>query len=454
MEHNEFSKIVVLDTNVLVDDYKAILKFPNTLVVVPRVVISELDGLKNNKDGNKRMVVRKASWLLDEITEEFEDEEVMPLETEGSFLVIEGSYYQTKYECDEPDKADNKIISVAVAYANDNPNSTVVLHSNDVNVRVEARGVKRQLGLTNLRAKQYKIINTGLNEINTGVVKLELPTKALLETRKNQVYNIELPYMNNENVFMVDEMNPDHMVLATYNSVHKRLETIHDWKKNEAIWTTGGEAVRPQDARQNFLMNHLMSEDNYVHFILSRVAGAGKNFITTACVLNLLKQGAFDRYILIKPMVEIGEELGLLPGTKEEKMAPWFESFKDTMTELTSEGMDLPEELNGRIELDVVTHMRGRSIPNTIIHIDECQNYTAEAIKTMLTRAGKNTKIILSGDLSQIDNPRLDSENNGLRVWAERSRATDGTGFQHSTYILLESNFRSELSAWASSFYE
>jgi PhoH-like ATPase len=97
--------------------------------------------------------------------------------------------------------------------------------------------------------------------------------------------------------------------------------------------------------------------------------------------------------------------------------------------------------------------MRGRSIPNTIIHIDEAQNYTAEAIKTILTRAGKNTKIILSGDLSQIDNPRLDSENNGLRVWAERARSLE-SAFDKSTYILLDSNFRSELSAWASSFYE
>jgi PhoH-like ATPase len=448
-----FNKIVVLDTNVLVDDYKAPLKFEDTLVVIPRVVISELDGLKNNKDGNKRAVVRKASWLLDGITEEFEDEEVMPLETKGSYLIIEGNY-QYEFECIEPDKPDNRIISVAIGYAKAYPDAKITLHSNDVNVRIEARSAKRQLKLTNLKAKQYKVINTGLGDINTGVQNLLLPSKVLIETRNNQKYDMELPYMNGEHVFMVDEMNFDHQVLATYNAVHKRLETIHDWKKNDPIWVAGGEPVRPQDARQNFLMNDLMDKDKYVHFILSRVAGAGKNYVTTACVLNLLKLGEFDRYILIKPMVEIGDELGLLPGTKEEKMSPWFESFKDTMFELTNDGYDLPEDLNGRIELDVVTHMRGRSIPNTIIHLDECQNMTEHAVKTILTRAGKNTKIILSGDLSQIDNPRLDSENNGLRIWAERSRATDGTGFLHSTYILLESNFRSELSAWASSFYE
>jgi PhoH-like ATPase len=448
----DFKRIAIFDTNILMDDFKAILKFPNTLVVVPRVVISELDGLKNSKDGNKRAVVRKASWLLDEITEEFEDEKEMPLETEGSYLVIEGDY-QYEFECVEPEKPDNRIISVAIGYAKNNPNAEVTLYSNDVNVRIEARSAKRQLKLTNLKAQRYKVIDTGLNDINTGVVNLVLPTKVLLETRKNQYFNMELPYMNGEHIFMVDEMNYDHQVLATYNSIHKRVEVIHDWKKGEPIWVSGGEAVRPQDARQNFLMNDIMSEDKYLHFILSRVAGAGKNYVTTACVLNLLRQGLFDRYILIKPMVEIGDELGLLPGTKEEKMSPWFESFKDTMFELTNDGYDLPHELEGKIELDVVTHMRGRSIPNTIIHLDECQNYTEEAVKTMLTRAGKNTKIVLSGDLSQIDNPRLDSENNGLRIWAERARSLE-TGFPYSTYILLESNFRSDLSAWASTFYE
>lgn len=447
-----FERVAVIDTNVLVDDHKAILKFPNALVVLPRVVVGELDGLKNNRDGNKRSVVRKASWLLDEITETFSDEEIMPLETEGSYLVIEGNY-RNEFECYEPEKPDNRIISVAVGYAKKMTDANVVLYSNDVNVRVEARSVARQLGLKNLKAERYKMINEGLNEINTGIVKLELSAKVLQDTRTNQYYNMELPYQNGEHVFMVDENNPDHMVLATYNSIHKRLETIHDWKKNNPIWVAGDEAVRPKDARQNFLMNDIMSEDKYIHFILSKVAGAGKNYVTTACVLNLLREGAFDRYILIKPMVEIGDELGLLPGTKEEKMSPWFESFKDTMFELTSDGYDLPADLEGRIEMDVVTHMRGRSIPNTIIHLDECQNYSVEAVKTMLTRAGENTKIILSGDLSQIDNPRLDSENNGLRVWAERSRSPE-TGFEKSTYILLDSNFRSELSAWASSFYE
>jgi PhoH-like ATPase len=415
--------------------------------------VSELDGLKNNKDGNKRAVVRKASWLLDGITEEFEDEEMMPLETKGSYLIIEGNY-QYEFECFEPEKPDNRIISVAIGYAKKHPESKVTLYSNDVNVRIEARSAKRQLKLSNLKAQRYKMIDTGLAEINTGVVNLQMPTKVLVETRKNQFYNIELPYMNNEHVFMVDEMNFDHQVLATYNSIHKRLEVIHDWKKDTPIWVAGGEAVRPRDARQNFLMNDITDKEKYINFILSRVAGAGKNYITTACILNLLKQGEYDRYILIKPMVEIGDELGLLPGTKEEKMGPWFESFKDTMFELTADGYDLPADLEGKIELDVVTHMRGRSIPRTIIHLDECQNYSAEAVKTMLTRAGEDSKIILSGDLSQIDNPRLDSENNGLRVWAERARALDGTGFDKSTYILLESNFRSELSAWASSFYE
>jgi PhoH-like ATPase len=447
-----FERVAVLDTNVLVDDYKAILKFPNTLVVLPRVVIAELDGLKNNKDGSKRAVVRKASWLLDEITEEFEDEEVMPLETDGSYLIIEGKYQQ-EFECIDPEKPDNRIISVAVGYAKNYPDSKVTLYSNDVNVRVEGRSVKRQLQLPNLTAKRYKMIDKGLHEISTGVVSHYFGANELATARKRGHMEIELPYMNGEHVFMIDEMNPDHLVLAQYNSIHKRLEVLPDYKKGEAVWGSGSDAVRPRDARQTFLVHDMLNTDKHIHFVLSRVAGAGKNFITTACALKLLKDNEYDRLMIIKPMVET-EEMGFLPGTKEEKIGPWFDSFKDTMFELTADGqVSLGEEIEGRIELDVSTHMRGRSIPRTIIVIDEAQNFSAENIKTLLTRAGENTKIILTGDLSQIDNPRLDSENNGLRVWAERSRHPED-GFEKSTYILLDSNFRSDLSAWASSFYE
>lgn len=444
----EFGKIAVLDTNILMDDYKAILKFPDTLVVIPRVVIGELDGLKNNSDGNKRKAVRKASWLLDDITEEFSDEEIMPLETEGSYLIIEGNY-RDQFDTYEPEKPDNRIISVAVGYAKDNPNAEVVLHSNDVNVRVEARSVARELKLRNLKAKRYKMIDKGLDEMDTGVQTLYFNTKSMLEMRENKHLPIELPYMNNEHVFMVDEMNPDHIILATYNSVHKKLEAIHDYKKGAPVWAD----VRPRDARQSFLMSDVMNTDIHMNFILSKVAGAGKNYVTTACVLNLLKNGLYDRYILIKPMVSIGDEMGFLPGTKEEKLSPWFESFRDTMTEVTNDGQLLSSDLEAKIELDVVTHMRGRSIPRTIVHIDEAQNLKESDIKTILTRLGEASKVILSGDLSQIDNPRLDSENNGLRIWSSRSRDAS-IGYKKSSYILLTGNFRSSLSEWASTFYE
>jgi PhoH-like ATPase len=446
----DFKQVVVLDTNVLVDDYKAILKFEDSLVVIPRVVIEELDGLKNNRDGNKRAVVRRASWLLDEITEEFADEELMPLETKGSYLKIEGNY-RNQFESYEPEKPDNRIISVAVGYAKEGHN--VILYSNDVNVRVTARSVAREQKI-NLKSARYKMIDTSLREISTGVQNLFFSAETLIKTRSRGHLEIELPYMNGEHIFMIDEANASHIILGQYDSVHKKIVMLPDYKTGTPIWRAGDDNVIPRDARQTFLAHDMLNKEKYIHFVLSRVAGAGKNYITTACALRLLKDGEYDRFMMIKPMIESeGQGTGYLPGTKEEKLAPWFDSFKDTMFELTNDGQTLPSELEGRIELDVVTHMRGRSIPRTIMVIDECQNFSAEAIKTLLTRAGEDTKIVLTGDLSQIDNPRLDSENNGLRVWAERARHPE-LGFDRSTYILLDSNFRSDLSAWASSFYE
>lgn len=445
------TKVVVVDTNVLVDNPKAILDFEDSLVVVPQIVIEELDGLKNSRDGSKRAVVRRASWLIDEITEEHADKEYMPI-GKNSFLMIDGSYI-CEFDTIEPSKPDNIIISSAVRFARDR-SLDVTMYSNDVNVRAITRSVARKLKV-DLKAKRYEILGRSLNEIDSGVQTLFFDYGKVNALRKDNYLNIELPYVNGEHLIIADETNIKNTVLAQYDSIMKKVVALPDYKKGSAIWGSGDEVVRPRDSRQTFLAHDILNTDKHIHFVLSRVAGAGKNFITTACALNLLQDGLYDRLMVIKPMIDVdGQGTGYLPGSKEEKLAPWFQSFEDTMYELTCDGHNLPFEIEEKIELEVVTHMRGRSIPNTIYIIDEAQNFSDMSIKTMLTRAGENTKVILTGDLSQIDNPRLDADNNGLRIWAERARATNGTGFDKSTYILLDSNFRSELSAWASSFYE
>lgn len=447
----DFKKVVLTDTNILIDNPKAILDFPESLVIIPQIVIEELDGLKNSRDGSKRAMVRRASWLIDEITEKYADREYMPIGG-NSFLFIDGSY-ECEFDAIEPSKPDNIIISSAVRHAKKFKRE-VILYSNDVNMRVIARSVASKLNVP-LVAKKYELSGgKSLHEIESGVQTLFFDFATIQKIRTHGYIGIELPYLNGEHIILADETNIKNTVLCQYDAIMKKITTIHDYKKGTAIWGAGDDAVRPRDSRQSFLAHDILDTDKHIHFVLSRVAGAGKNFITTACALKLLKDGEYDRMLVIKPMIEVdGEKTGFLPGSKEEKLAPWFDSFNDIMYELTCDGQYGMGDIEGRIELEVVTHMRGRSIPRSIIIIDEAQNMSEHSIKTMLTRAGEDTKIILTGDLSQIDNPRLDSDNNGLRIWSSRARDTN-SGFDKSTYILLDSNFRSELSAWASSFYE
>lgn len=460
-------EVVVFDTNVLINDPKAPLKFPDSIVVVPAVVLEELDNLKmNGRDGSVRRMSRLASNLIDSLSEQAEGEKEIKLEN-GSILRIERRYDKL-FENGDPDKPDHKIISTALGYATHegliDEAESVTLYSNDTNVRVLTRSLAIDLKENKpnallLKTKAYEAIDSSLEDIQSGVSDLVLTDAALSEIRSQGFLWDKLDCMHGEHLMLRGESNPEgNTALAQWDAVQSKILLLPNYKSGEPIWNIGGgnsgsTPLRPRDARQAFLAHDILNTDKHLHFVLSRVAGAGKNFITTACGLRLLQDGYYDRLIVLKPMVSVdGQDIGFLPGDKSEKLAPFFESFNDTMTELTND-RGLGFDLEAKIELDVVTHMRGRSIPRTIMIIDEAQNFSESAIKTLLTRAGEDTKIIIMGDLSQIDNLRLDAGNTGLRVWAERARHPE-TGYKHSTYILLDSNFRSDLSAWASSFYE
>jgi PhoH-like ATPase len=453
--------VVCLDTNILIDDPKAIFKFPDDLVVIPSIVVDELDNLKDSTKRDVRVNARIASNFIDEITEKHEESDSDLLYLDNGGVMIIDSDYAVEFRTSQPEKPDNIIISTAIRYAKKSEYIAVTMYSNDTNVRNKTRVQARAQGLKyKMKARRYMMIDQSLHEIDSGVKDVFLSDYDVVRARDNGKIDLDLPYMNGEHLMLRSELNPEgNVVLAQWDKFNKKAIKIEDYKKGEPIWRigmgkVGASDVRPRDTRQAFLANDLLNPSKNLHFVLSRVAGAGKNYITTACGLNLLKNEKYDRMIIVKPMIAVeGSDTGYLPGTKEEKMAPWFESFQDTMFELTLDGQGITADLEAKIELDIVTHMRGRSIPRTLMILDEAQNFSADAIKTLITRAGEDSKIVLMGDLSQIDNPRLDSSNCGLRVWAERARHAE-TGYEDSTYILLDSNFRSKLSAWASTFYE
>ena len=187
-----------------------------------------------------------------------------------------------------------------------------------------------------------------------------------------------------------------------------------------------------------------------VNIITSTKAGCGKNYIITACCLNLLEIGEYNKLICIKPMVSVdGKDIGSLPGTKNEKISVWFQDEEDTMEILLGGKKEKYNEMieEGMVELDIVSFARGRNIPNAIIWINEAQNFTAHQIWTIATRVAKSSKLIVSGDLSQIDNKHLDSQNCGLNVFSTVSRNNPD-----ATYICLTNNknLRGPVAEWYS----
>jgi PhoH-like ATPase len=182
-------------------------------------------------------------------------------------------------------------------------------------------------------------------------------------------------------------------------------------------------------------------------------AGTGKSLVVLAAALELvINRKEYEKFIIYRPIQPVGSDIGFLPGTMEEKLAPWFQAIMDNFETLfqSKNGGDWRRELEmyqkkGKIEMEAITYVRGRSIPNAIILLDECQNLSKEDVKTVLTRAGENTKIILTGDIEQIDNSVLDATSNGLTYVIEKFKNSDLAG--HITFTQGE---RSKLATLAS----
>jgi PhoH-like ATPase len=210
--------------------------------------------------------------------------------------------------------------------------------------------------------------------------------------------------------------------------------------------------ISGRNKEQNFAFDLLMDKNiDLVTFIGK--AGTGKSLITLAAAMELVcGRKEYDKFIIYRPIQSVGNDVGYLPGTMEEKLAPWFQAIMDNMEALLTvkNGDGWKRELEtfqrkGLIEMEAITYIRGRSIPNSIIMIDECQNLSKEEVKTILTRAGEGTKIILTGDIEQIDNSSLDATSNGLAYVIEKFKTSNLAG--HVTFIQGE---RSKLATLAS----
>lgn len=389
------NKIYVLDTSAIVEDPTVLYSFNDCQIVVPFVVLEELDSLKSKQlDVSKS--ARAAIKMLDDIFKEKSDENI---ELNNNVKIrIDFDFESNLFE--DIEYGDNKIIACAFKIKKMSKKEVTIV-TNDINLRVKSRAC----GIF-AESKTSKTTLLDFYPYLTISKDFELGSQIQAHGKAEDSIGVE----TNSFVLFDDCMDKNYGLSRKMpNGDLKLVRSLKPWD------------LSPRNKDQACLIDLCM--DKSVELVSAiGLAGSGKTLCALACGLeSVINQRAFQKLIIFRPVCSVGEDIGFLPGSEEEKMAPHFSAIMDSMEVLFSgsKNKDWKRELEmfktkGQIEFDLITFARGRSIPNAMIIVDEAQNFTEHEIKTLLTRAGNGSKIILLGDVSQIDNTKLNLVSNGL----------------------------------------
>ena len=409
-------KNYILDTSVYLTDAEAILKFDNHDIFMPLKVLEEIDKHKKRQDSvgvNARKIIR----ILDELRQTGNLHKGVRI-GKGKGLIRAISYEILKDSTVLPPDLDlsvpdHVIIATAMAVDKDSRRKTCLV-SRDINMRVICDSI-------GLAAEDYT-------------------TERVVHSSDED--EIEEKLYPNEYVLMVSNANDKKTCIGRFDShfqpIKKILHSkIPDWK------------ISARNKEQAFAIDLLMDPSVKVVSLVGR-AGSGKTLCAIAAGLQQtigLRENLYDRLIVSRPVQPLGKDIGFLPGTMEEKMMPWLMPIQDNLQFLVGGNKNTLQMFmdNGKIEIEALTYIRGRSIANAFIIIDESQNLTSHEIKTIMTRVGEGTKIVLTGDIEQIDNVYVNETSNGLAHAVEKFKEFPIAG--HVTFTKGE---RSEVATLAS----
>jgi PhoH-like ATPase len=411
-------KIFVLDTNVIISDPKAIFNFDEHDIVVPLVVVEELDKFK--KDMNQvGLSARSFARNVEALRKKGKLVEGVSLESGGTIRIditsddiklpgpkLNGSY------------ADNVILAAAYKITQDNPDKEVTLVSKDVNLRIKA-------DVLGIKADTYRNEVVNFNQLPKGYESISVDGELIdriFEFKKIPLDELEgTPFEkghSNKFFMLTDKANEQHQAVVRIDPFENALIPLKQYKD---VW-----GLRARNFAQKLALDLLM-DDRVKLVSLIGIAGTGKTLLAIAAGLQkCLDEGKYTRMLVARPIYPMGRDIGFLPGTIEEKLKPWMQPVFDNLEYLLA-GYDsssfgkMNDLMNsGIIEVEALTYIRGRSIPEQFIIVDEAQNLTPHEIKTIVSRAGENTKIVLTGDPYQIDNPYMNESNNGLSYIIDR----------------------------------
>jgi PhoH-like ATPase len=432
-------KHFVLDTNVLIHDPRAILQFTDNEVVIPIFVLEEIDQFKkeaSERGRNAREVARILDGFRASGARLSEGAEL----PQGGRLRVASAARSVPTTLRDSQIADHLILMVALDVRDANKGEPTIFVTKDVNLRIRADA----LGLKSMDFEGERI---DIDELYSGMTELGVPG-ADVDTfyAQGTLPLAETALKANQYVLLRDRDNPSHSALGRFDGAAKKLVQLR--KLRDGVW-----GIRPRNKEQHCALDLLLCDDVKLVTLVGK-AGTGKTMLALAAGLQkVVEEQLYSKLLVSRPIFPLGRDVGYLPGDIEEKLNPWMQPIYDNVEFLM--GLSKAERKTGRsyqelidlgyVEIEPLTYIRGRSIPNQFIIVDEAQNLTPHEVKTIITRVGEATKVVLTGDPYQIDNPYVDATSNGLTTVVEKFKGEVVAG-----HVTLSKGERSQLAELAS----
>jgi PhoH-like ATPase len=443
-------KNYILDTNVLLHDPNSLLNFDDNSVLIPIEVIEEIDRFKREAT-ERGENARTFSRMLDGLRSKGRLSDGVPLSNGGRLKVIfqkPGKNGKNGNGSVGSKSVDSRIVALALHVQKTEPKRHTILVTKDINLRIKADA----LGLP---AQDYETDRVRIQDLYTGVFELAVSTDKMVAFRANGELDLNgsvrtqpSPTGNghfspNEYCTLTEAGNPKRTALTKVDASGTKLVPIID--SREGVW-----GIKPRNREQHFAFDSLL-DDRIKLVTLMGKAGTGKTLIAMAAGLKrTVLDREFRRLVVARPTISMGKELGFLPGSLEEKLNPWMQPIHDALELLSDLNMGNEHRRShdlmrsGNIVVEALSYIRGRSIAQQFMVIDEAQNLTPLEVKTIITRVGHGTKIVFTGDPYQIDNPYVDSSSNGFNFIISKFRNQP-----IAAHIELQKGERSELAELA-----
>ncbi|MEQ8908493.1 MAG: PhoH family protein [Vicingaceae bacterium] len=428
-------KVYVLDTSVIIHDHNSFMNFEDNDIAIPITVLEELDNFKRGND-TKNFEAREFTRIVDKLSAEHTLQNWIPLKGKKSKFKIIMNGGKNKVNAEkvfDEKKGDHKILNAALNLQTEEKDKKVILVTKDINLRIKAKALS-------LPAEDY---NTGkvkdVSDIHMGKKQIEdLPSEVIKEIY-DKGFLEDCSFLGNQaqNNHYYILKNGKASSLAFFNPIEKRLDRV------EKISAYG---IIPKNAEQAFALHAMLNPDIKL-LTIQGVAGTGKTLLALAGAIEQRRN--FKQIILARPIVPLSnKDIGYLPGDIKDKINPYMEPLWDNLkfiknqfSEMDKKHKQISEmQKNEKIIITPLAYIRGRSLSDIIFIVDEAQNLTPHEVKTIITRAGENTKMIFTGDINQIDTPYLDEHSNGLSYLIDRVK-----GNPLYAHVTLEKGERSEL---------